>query len=99
MRWRVWDVVPSPIDRRVAVRRLLNLRIVHPDRRTLPTRRVDLMRARFYFPPTETGWLCFESDRDKRRLRPIPEGWAHDPDPVLEDLCQRADPDVPPGER
>ncbi|MDB4881406.1 MAG: hypothetical protein JWL95_172 [Gemmatimonadetes bacterium] len=21
------------------------------------------------------GWLVFESDREKRRLRPIPDGW------------------------
>ena len=26
------------------------------------------------------GWLCFESEREKRRLAPIPAGWElHDP--------------------
>lgn len=92
-RWRVWDVVPSLIDRRVAVRRLRMIRIFHPDRRVLPTRRIDMQQSRLYFPPAEAGWLCFESDRDMRRLRPIPEGWAHDADQVLEEFCQRAVPD------
>ena len=94
--WRVWDVVPSLIDRRVALRRLAAIKIFHPNRRVLPTRRVDMNRSHLYFPPTETGWLCFESERAKRRLRPIPQGWAHDSDDVLEDLCQRAAPDPDP---
>ncbi|HEX8674650.1 MAG TPA: hypothetical protein VF710_22305 [Longimicrobium sp.] len=93
-RWRVWDVVPAPVDRRVAVRRLRDIRIFHNDRRMVPTRRHDLNRARLYFPPSETGWLCFESDEAKRRLRPIPAGWAHDSDVSLEQLCFRAEPDT-----
>lgn len=97
--WRVWDVVPSLVDRRVAVRRLRVMAIYHPERRFLPTRRLDLHRSRLYFPPSEAGWLCFESDVAKRRLRPIPESWAHDNDRTLEELCERADPDAPPGER
>jgi len=93
-RWRVWDVVPAPVDRRVTARRLREIRIFHNDRRMVPTRRHDLNRARLYFPPSESGWLCFESDEAKRRLRPIPAGWAHDSDMVLEQLCVRADPDT-----
>lgn len=93
--WRVWDVVPDLIDRRIAIRRLRAIKIFHPDRRVLPTRRLDLLRSYLYFPPTETGWLCFESDHDKRRLRPIPDGWAHDSDGALEELCRRADPETP----
>jgi len=93
-RWRVWDVVPAPVDRRVAGRRLRAIRIFHNDRRMIPTRRLDLNRARLYFPPSETGWLCFESDAAKRRLRPIPAGWADDSDLSLEDLCLRAEPDT-----
>lgn len=93
-RWRVWDVVPTPVDRRVAVRRLRAIRIFHNDRRVIPTRRHDFNRARLYFPPSETGWLCFESDEAKRRLRPIPASWAHDSDVSLEELCVRAEPDT-----
>jgi hypothetical protein len=89
----VWDVVPSLIDRRVGVRRLRGARIFHADRRVLTTRRTDLLRSRLYFPPAETGWLCFESDEARLRLQPIPRGWAHDSDAGLEQLCRRADPD------
>jgi len=92
--WRVWDVVPSPVNRRVAARRLQAIRIFHPDRRVLPTRRVDLLRSRLYFSPTEPGWLCFEAEGVKRRLHPIPSGWAHDSDAVLEALCRRAGEDT-----
>jgi hypothetical protein len=91
--WRVWDVVPSLIDRRIAARRLRMIRIFHPDRRVLPTRRIDLSRSRLYFPPTETGWLCFESDDARLRLHPIPRDWAHDSDAELERLRNRAETD------
>jgi hypothetical protein len=88
--WRVWDVLPSPIDRRFGMRRIQMVKIAFGDRRVIPDRRVDMRRSRLYFPPTETGWLTFESDTAKRRLRPIPPGWALAPDEVLEELCNRA---------
>lgn len=91
--WRVWDVVPSLIDRRVGARRLRVIKLFHPERRVLPTRRRDLLRSRLYFPTTETGWLCFESDEARLRIQPIPQGWAHDSDAELEQLCRQADPD------
>jgi hypothetical protein len=78
--WRVWDVRPTLIDRRGAVRRLKALTIPHAERRMLPTRRLDVPRSRLYFPPSETGWLCFESEEERIRLKPIPEDWM-----VLED--------------
>lgn len=88
--WRVWDVAPTLIDRRFSIRRIKVIKIHFPDRRTVPDRRVDMRRSRLYFPPTETGWLAFESDSSKRRLRPIPEGWAREPDEALEEFCARA---------
>jgi hypothetical protein len=43
------------------------------------------------------GWLLFLSERnEKRRLAPVPEGWASLPDRELETLCMRAR-RVPPG--
>jgi hypothetical protein len=74
--WRVWDVKPSLIDRRHQVRRIRVLKILHPVRRARPTRRIDMSRSRLYFPPGETGWLCFESGGERLRLTPIPEDWA-----------------------
>lgn len=88
--WRVWDVVPARVDRRLAVRRVRVQKIFHPDRRTLPTRRVDMTQARLYFPPGEAGWLCFESDGARHRLRPLPAGWLLEDDAGLERLCERA---------
>lgn len=89
--WRVWDVAPSLIDRRFSIRRIKVVKIHFPDRRAVPDRRVDMRRSRLYFPPTESGWLTFESDTSKRRLRPIPDGWAHAPEETLEELCARAE--------
>ena len=90
--WRVWEVVPHPIDRRRTLRRIRVMKIHHPDRRVLPTRRVDMRRSRLYFPPTETPWLAFESGDERRRLRPVPEAWWLEDDRGLERLCALAAP-------
>jgi hypothetical protein len=36
------------------------------------------------------GWLCFESDKEKRRLAPIPRGWESHDKKTLEALCGKA---------
>ena len=81
--WRVWEVVPSPVCRRRGVRRIQVVNH-HPDRR------VDMRRSRLFFPPTEASWLCFESDADRRRLRPVPERWWLEDEAGLERLCTLA---------
>ena len=88
--WRVWDVVPSPIDRRLSMRRIRVSRILHPDRR-VRERRVDQARSRVYFPPSERSWLCFESAEVKRRLSPIPADWVTRDDADLAALCAEAE--------
>ena len=40
--------------------------------------------------PFESGWLAFESFGEKRRLSPIPEGWASGSDDDLRQLCRAA---------
>ena len=89
--WRVWDVAPRRIDRRLAMRRIQVVKIHFPERRALPDRRLDMRRSRLYFPSTETGWLTFESPTAKRRLRPVPPDWALMDDERLEELCRRAE--------
>jgi len=89
--WRVWEVVPHPVDRRFGLRRIRVLHIHHPERRFLPTRRVDMRRSRLFFPPTETPWLAFESGDERRRLSPVPERWWLEDDRGLEALCARAE--------
>ena len=90
--WRVWEVVPSPVCRRRGVRRIQVVKIHHPDRRTLPDRRLDMRRSRLFFPPTEPSWLCFEAGTDRRRLTPVPERWWLEDDAGLERLCELARP-------
>lgn len=38
------------------------------------------------------GWLCFESEREKRRLAPIPRGWEFEEPRLLEQLREQATP-------
>jgi hypothetical protein len=37
-----------------------------------------------------TGWLCFESAHEKRRLAPIPATWQEAPDEELLELLDEA---------
>lgn len=37
------------------------------------------------------GWLCFESDQDRRRLKPIPPDWETKDAILLEYYCAKAD--------
>lgn len=89
-RWRAWDVVPTRVDRRTGIRRVRMTKHFHPERRTVPTRRLDMAQSRLFFPPGEAGWLCFESDGVRRRLRPIPAVWALEDAAGLERLCELA---------
>lgn len=41
--------------------------------------------------PYRNGWLAFETDDEKRRLSPVPEGWQSLPDEHLAALCDRAE--------
>jgi hypothetical protein len=40
------------------------------------------------------GWLCFESDAEKRRLTPVPAGWSDLSDAEIWALCGTAEPVV-----
>jgi hypothetical protein len=90
VRWRVWDVVPSLLERRQQLRRTATLRIRHRERRVLPTRRINMARSWLYFPPSEAGWLCFESESERYRLDPIPGDWLVRDDRGLVELPRGA---------
>lgn len=88
-RWEVWMVTPSAAERRRADRRAVagstdafqgsTNRRVTPERRRSPFRRSVAIATEF-----NDGWLCFESDGEKRRLVPVPEGWERaGPDKLL----------------
>ena len=95
--WQVWEVVPQWSDRRTGmVRREESDRaemMAMRDQRRVPDRRRGLPDR---FPRIrlgnglDSGWLAFESDRERRRLSPIPAGWEHVPESELERLCRRA---------
>ena len=79
-RWEVWLVTPAAAERRRADRRAAaagseglpanSERRRTPDRRRAPFRRSVAVASEF-----SHGWLCFESEGDKRRLAPVPAGW------------------------
>lgn len=89
--WRVWEVVPTPLCRRRAIRRIRVIKVHFPERRVLADRRVDMRRSRLFFPPTESSWLCFEGDTERRRLKPVPERWWLEDDEGLERLLAGGD--------
>jgi hypothetical protein len=89
-RWMAWEVRPprvhspvrSPVDRRT-----LQEAKAHPDRRATADR-----RTRPFHPALAYGWICFQSDAEKRRLAPPPEGWERCSDEELERLCGQGSP-------
>ena len=48
---------------------------VVPSRAAIGTSPVAQSRTSLSSTPYANGWLCFESEAEKRRLAPIPDGW------------------------
>jgi hypothetical protein len=79
-RWEVWMVTPAAAERRRADRRAASgnsepftggaERRQTPERRRAPFHRSVAVASEF-----SQGWLCFESEGEKRRLAPVPGGW------------------------
>jgi len=88
----VWNVTPFGMqeeERRTTDRRRAAVAgYAGPERRVGPDRRVRT--PRLLTPGLESGWLCFESGSEKRRLSPIPPGWEQAPDEELESLFHNA---------
>ena len=80
-RWEVWLVTPAAAERRKVDRRANSGRTpegVEPfaDRRRTNDRRKSTFRRNVIVASEfSNGWLCFESEGEKRRLAPVPEGW------------------------
>jgi len=79
-RWEVWLVTPAAAERRKVDRRVTpgGSEVIDgfvdrrkaKDRRKSPFRRNVSVASEF-----SNGWLCFESEGEKKRLAPVPEGW------------------------
>lgn len=94
-RWQVWRVTPAYSERRTADRRAgperrVRVRADSPDRRELPDRRVGAARRYLGLPQMAAGWLCFESEGEKRRLAPVPENWERANERMLAAFCNSA---------
>ena len=86
-RWEVWQTNPRLAERREIERRRI------PDRRRgrrpeAPRRDISDRRAqeaaRFPgIPQLEGGWLCFESEGERKRLAPVPDAWDRADDMTL----------------
>ena len=83
--WNVWDVPPRFSPKRSGVDRRKNPVRVAVERRELIVRRVTE-------PPPEWvhGWVCFETEHEKRRLCPLPDGWENASEEELEEYRNAA---------
>lgn len=82
MEWRLWDVTPS-----TGMLGALRLRAARVPARQNANDALEQLRG---------GWLVAESARgERRRLVPIPAGWAQFPDAELLLLLGRAEPLAP----
>ncbi|HYW08873.1 MAG TPA: hypothetical protein VE913_18060 [Longimicrobium sp.] len=90
----MWNVSPHPTqgsERRSDDRRLTDSRgYTGPERRATRERRVRT--PGLLTPGLESGWLCFETLSEKRRLTPIPPGWDAAPERELETFFLSARP-------
>ncbi len=80
--WQVWEVHPSLADRR---------------RQAQPTPPAGLERrkrrsARSPLPgKLHAGWLAMRSPTERRRVSPVPEGWADLPNEQLQAIIETAE--------
>jgi hypothetical protein len=78
-RWEVWLVTPAAAERRKVDRRATaggTAPFTGPERRKTPERRrVPFQRSAAVSSEYSKGWLCFETEGEKRRLAPVPPGW------------------------
>jgi hypothetical protein len=90
--WQVWDIVPRLSERRNGeTDRRMEAKIVEfVERRRESRRLTETLRAVLRGTYAE-GWLCFESDKEKRRLSPIPQDWTTCSDERLELYARQAE--------
>jgi hypothetical protein len=90
--WQVWDIVPRLSERRNSDtdRRVEAANIPFSDRRQ-ESRRLTQARRSVLRGSYAQGWLCFDNEKEKRRLCPIPRDWTTCSDELLEVYARRAE--------
>ena len=87
--WTVYDVIPRADERRTTDRRDATH---YGDDSQLDRRGLDRRATLASVRPVRItrGWLCFETQGERRRLQPIPENWHLLSDADLSGLVQQA---------
>ena len=88
--WLAFDVIPRADERRYTDRRNPDDPEFGGENRRDTDRRLTVGGAGRM--QGAEGWLCFECGDDRRRLSPIPKGWARASDATLEAYCRSATP-------
>ncbi len=89
--WEVWMVHPSSIERRKMERRSPVENAVHLiEQRVLGDRRSSIGTRGAVASEYSTGWLCFASGGEKRRLAPVPVNWMSANDSQVAEWCRIA---------
>jgi hypothetical protein len=93
--WDVWQVHPAAAERRFSQRRVNEEpRSDAAERRGGVDRREERLSRALIAPEFTYGWLCFETQGEKRRLAPVPDRWDSADDETIEQWCCVAKPVV-----
>src|SRR4051794_3435418 len=82
VRWELWEVQPTLIEKREEA--------ADPPATTGERRHVRSNRMRVS-PEMREGWLAIRSENERRRIAPIPDGWAELSDEELLAFVARAE--------
>ncbi|MEO8911149.1 MAG: hypothetical protein ABI408_13130 [Gemmatimonadaceae bacterium] len=89
--WEVWLVHPSSIERRRLERRSpVENAVFLIEQRVLGDRRLRSGARSSISSEYSSGWLCFASNGEKRRLAPVPVNWMSANDGQVAEWCRIA---------
>lgn len=89
--WEVWMVHPSSIERRRMERRSpVENAVFLIEQRVMGDRRAQSGTRGAVATEFSSGWLCFASNGEKRRLAPVPVNWMSANDGQVAEWCRIA---------
>jgi hypothetical protein len=90
-KWEVWMVHPSSIERRKMERRSpVENAVFLIEQRVMGDRREGAGVRGAVASEYSSGWLCFASGGEKRRLAPVPVNWMSANDSQVAEWCRIA---------